>query len=307
MTQELSLQKSPQYGEALYFTRAVVRRKFSFSRSMKHVLFGILFTASFFFATLFASQEFIPGSKPAPPPSLHAWKTSGVSPAGPTTGPQVTIIIDDTGENFELLQELRSVTFPVTVSVLPGSPYCRESAEWAFEHGIEVMVHLPMEPISYPQENPGTEALFASMNRVQITDRTGRLLDAVPHAVGTNNHMGSRLTEMRGKMTAVMDSVASRNFYFIDSRTIADSVAYDMAVLKGIRTARRTSFLDNVVDSQTIASQIEELIDTARAEGNAVGICHLKGETVRALIAFQASDYPDVRFTFASEAVRPKP
>jgi polysaccharide deacetylase 2 family uncharacterized protein YibQ len=211
--------------------------------------------------------------------------------------------MDDVGENLNLLKQLDSISFPVTVSVLPDAPYCKESAEWAHRQGLEVMVHLPMQPQNYPEDDPGKEALLASMNRIQLKDRTAELLAAVPHAVGTNNHMGSRLTEMQPKMSAVLDAVAKRGFFFIDSRTSPDSVAFRMATAKGVPSARRSLFLDNVVEGPAIRRQINELVEIARKEGSAVGICHLKEQTVAVLKQLNAADYPGVQFTFASEAV----
>src|SRR5262249_57259657 len=126
------------------------------------------------------------------------------------------------------------LTFPVTVSVLPDAPYCTQSANWAYEHRIEVMVHLPMEPIAYPQEDPGRDALMCKMNSTQLQSEASKLLDAVPHAVGTNNHMGSRFTENRFKMDPVLDVISQKHFYFVDSRTTANSIGFELSRIKHI-------------------------------------------------------------------------
>jgi polysaccharide deacetylase 2 family uncharacterized protein YibQ len=302
-TPHLSLKWTPSYGEACYYTQQKVVRKTNF-RMIGHIVFFFTFLASFFFANLFASQEFrkdpillkMEKRKPA-----YEVVTSIV----PTqlTGPRVTIIVDDVGQDISLLEELQKVTFPITVSVLPDTPFCAQSADWAFEHGIEVMVHLPMEPLAYPAEDPGRDALMCKMNPAQLQLTASKLLDAVPHAVGTNNHMGSRFTENRVKMETVLDVISKKHFYFIDSRTTANSIGFELAKMKHIPSTERTLFLDDEHDTQSVEQRFAQLVQAARKDGSAVGICHLKPRTIAALEQQNPHAFSDVRFTFASESV----
>lgn len=269
-----------------------------------HIAFLFVFIASFFFANLFASQEFrkdpilqrMEKRKPA-----YQVVDSTVYPQN--TGPTITIIVDDVGQDISLLQQLHKIAFPLTVSVLPDAPYCTQSANWAYEHGMEVMVHLPMEPIAYPQEDPGRDALMCKMNSAQLQSTALKLLDAVPHAVGTNNHMGSRFTENRFKMNAVLDVISLKHFYFVDSRTTPGSVGFELARTKHIPSTQRTLFLDDEHDTKTVEQRFIELIELARKEGTAVGICHLKPHTIAALEHQDIHSFTDVHFTFASESV----
>ncbi|PWT90559.1 MAG: hypothetical protein C5B54_06940, partial [Acidobacteria bacterium] len=217
--------------------------------------------------------------------------------------PSVTLIIDDVGEDFDLLRDLQRIHIPLTVSILPDTRYSKQSAEWAYQHGMEIMVHLPMEPIGYPAEDPGRDALMNRMNRSQIQTRTEELLNAVPHAVGTNNHMGSRFTENSSKMNDVLDIVARDHFYFIDSRTIASSVGYQVALEKGVPAGERTLFLDDIHDHESIQARFDELVNAARRDGHAIGICHLRPQTIATLEQMKIADYTDVKFSFASDAV----
>ncbi len=72
------------------------------------------------------------------------------------------------------------------------------------------------------------------------------MLETVPHAVGVNNHQGSRATSDAALMQALMPLLRERGLFFIDSRTDAKTVAYDMAKRDGVRAASRKVFLDDV-------------------------------------------------------------
>jgi polysaccharide deacetylase 2 family uncharacterized protein YibQ len=116
--------------------------------------------------------------------------------------------------------------------------------------------------------------------------------------------MGSRLTAQRHAMNIVMNVVAREGLFFIDSRTSPASVAFQVAQYKRVRAGERTLFLDDPEDSAALNFRFEELVQHARAQGNAIGICHLRPETLAALQSINPSEYPDIRFSFASAAVR---
>lgn len=213
--------------------------------------------------------------------------------------PRVAIIIDDAGENLNLLEHLVELPFSVTVSVIPGTPHDAESAGWAKRHGLEVMVHLPMEPEAYPEKDPGKNAILTSMNNRKLREKTLDLIEEIPYASGVNNHMGSRFTQSAAKMNPVMDMIARNKLYFVDSRTTPHSTAFQIAQLKGIPSAERNLFLDD--DSHQIMDRFQELVQLAKTQGSAIGIAHLRTASIQVLKSIDLSDYRDTQFVFASE------
>jgi polysaccharide deacetylase 2 family uncharacterized protein YibQ len=100
---------------------------------------------------------------------------------------------------------------------------------------------------------------------------------------GVNNHMGSRFTEYSEGMRQVMEVLAERGLYFVDSLTSPRSVGYRMAKEMGVRAYRRDVFLDVVQDEAKIQAQFLKLLHLARLHGYALGICHPYPETLRVL------------------------
>jgi polysaccharide deacetylase 2 family uncharacterized protein YibQ len=214
--------------------------------------------------------------------------------------PRIAVIIDDVGQDLVLLRQLLDLSFPVTVSVIPGTEHAIKSAQWAHDRGFEVMVHLPMEPESFPVKDPGWNSLLFSMTRQELERATLRMLKEIPHAAGVNNHMGSRLTRKRSKMDPILNAVKKEGLYFIDSKTTPRSVGFNLAQTKWIPSSERNLFLDESLNQEAIREQFEILVETARKNGTAVGIAHLKPETIEALKMIDAADHRDVQFTSAS-------
>lgn len=113
------------------------------------------------------------------------------------------------------------------------------------------------------------------------------LLDAaqkeIPMAVGANNHMGSLATANRAVMERFFSVFAGRGLFFLDSRTTPFSVAADTAWRYGVPCAINQGFLDSQPGVATVERRLQELAASARRWGVAVGIGHLRPDTLQAL------------------------
>jgi polysaccharide deacetylase 2 family uncharacterized protein YibQ len=195
----------------------------------------------------------------------------------------VAIVIDDLGRQMAVARALADLPAPLTLSIMPRQAMSREVAALAARKGKEILMHLPMEPKDYPENDPGAGALMSGMSPEEIS----RVLDAdlvtVPGAVGINNHMGSRFTSDTEAMERLMPFLAMRGLFFLDSYTAPDSVAYQKALAAGLKAVRRDVFLDNTDEREAIENQLDELINLALRQGQAVGIGHPRDNTVAVL------------------------
>ena len=222
------------------------------------------------------------------------------------TAGRIAIVIDDFGyQDQALIRAFCDLPQPITFSIFPGERHTAWTARRATEKNHGVMVHLPMEPVGYPEHNPGPDAIFVDDAPEKIAALTQNALAAVPHARGMNNHMGSRVTQNAAAMKVVLQIVKQRDFFFVDSRTSPRSVAYAIAREMGIRSGRGALFLDLAADEGAIAKQLYALAARARQEGAAIGIGHAKRETLRALQrVLPALEEQGFAFVLAEEIVK---
>ncbi len=213
-------------------------------------------------------------SAPEPPPLVREGEAA------------VSLVLDDTGQSLELAQEAAARLPPsVTFAVIPNLPASRASAEFLHARGFPVILHTPMEPLEGRRWRATGGMLLVGMDRAEVRRILLRDLGEVPWAEGANNHMGSRATQDRALMRAVMEVLSERGLYFLDSRTTPLTVAYDEARAAGVPAAFRSVFLDGEDESGAIMAQLDSLVDRSRREGVLVGIGHLRPRTVEALAA----------------------
>ena len=77
--------------------------------------------------------------------------------------PRIALIVDDIGYDRAVVKKFLSLNLPITLSILPKSPFTKSIIDAAQKKHVEIMLHQPMEPFEYPQINPGPGTLLTSM------------------------------------------------------------------------------------------------------------------------------------------------
>jgi polysaccharide deacetylase 2 family uncharacterized protein YibQ len=221
----------------------------------------------------------VPTEPESPVPGRPAPVVDGPPPPG--DGAAVALVIDDLGRSLEDVTRLAALDVPITYAVLPFESRTAEVASELRRLGVEWILHLPMEPSTGADPGPG--ALRRSMSPRELAGATRAALDAVPGAMGVNNHMGSSLSADRPSMDAVLREIRRRGLYFLDSRTSAESVGYRAARDLEIPAAERQVFLDPDPRAEAVRYQFRRLLAVARERGAAIAIGHPHAETLRVL------------------------
>ena len=219
--------------------------------------------------------------------------------------PRVALIIDDLGYDRKIAEKFFELNINLTVSILPHSPFQSKIARSASAKGLELMLHLPMEPVEYPDVNPGPGTLLSSMSPDELISQLEENLDTLSRVKGVNNHMGSKLTAESTQMYQIFSVLKHRGLYFIDSRTTSDSICKPSARLFQVPFAQRDVFIDHYQKPDFIRKQIKELIRIANLNGEAVGILHPHSTTYRILREMLPDLQEQVHLVPASKIVRP--
>lgn len=254
------------------------------------------------------ASDTAPTSTPVPAPLARtrpSTPSSGIPGEATNQPPSVAVVIDDLGWNKTSVSMYEQIRAPLTMALLPDRPY----SDWFYDRWVdrfEFLIHMPMEPLDYPRDDPGEGALMTSMSRREVTRRVRGMLEKYPEVVGVNNHMGSAFTQQRAGMSALMKVLARRDLLFLDSLTTSRSVGEQMARKWGVPTLRNDVFLDRDRTRGAIRRQFETLIRRARRRGHAVAIGHFQSIETARVLREQIPRYrkQGVNFITLSEMVR---
>jgi hypothetical protein len=227
----------------------------------------------------------------------------GVASQPQTEGARLAIILDDLGSDPAAANAIFAMPYPLTISVLPNHVHSVEIAGEAHRRGYQVLLHLPMQAAG--NEKPEAQELRPGMSTGDVTLLVDQMLQAVPYAVGVNNHQGSQATSDPALMSELMPVLRDRQLFYVDSRTTAATVAFESAREDGVRSAfRNVPFLDDVADVAAVRKQLELALRGTREKGEAIAIGHPHPATLQALReVLPQAEAQGVRLVFASELV----
>ncbi|AXP45266.1 divergent polysaccharide deacetylase family protein [Haemophilus influenzae] len=196
---------------------------------------------------------------------------------------KLAIVIDDVGYHSKEDAAIFAMPREISVAIIPAAPYARARNQEAKSQGRDILIHMPMQPVSAVQIEDG--GLHLGMSEAQVNDRVNTAKNIVRDAIGMNNHMGSAATADPQLMTYLMTALQEKHLFFLDSRTIGKSVAGKIAKEQGVRSLDRHIFLDDSNEFADVQRQFKAAIHYARKHGSAIAIGHPRANTIAVLQA----------------------
>lgn len=173
---------------------------------------------------------------------------------------KVAIVIDDFGNNMKGTNQMLSLPIPLTVAVMPFLPSTKEDAIAAHKKGHEVIIHMPMEPIKGKKEWLGPKAITTDLSDEEINNRLEQAIQEVPHAIGMNNHMGSKVTADERIVRLILAACKKHGLFYLDSKTNPNSVVPKIGKELGVPIIENQLFFDDVYTAGHISKQAQLLI-----------------------------------------------
>lgn len=218
---------------------------------------------------------------------------------------RVAIVIDDIGPQKDV-SAFTSLGVPVTLAIMPFERHGKEIAAALNKDNIPYIMHLPLEPESYPKADPGPAALFTTMTDDEVRKKFSAALASLPGVAGVSNHMGSKFSADRAKMTVLLTEIKKRGLFYFDSYTTPKTTAASVAKQVGLPFAENTLFFDETDDLGHMKKMAGLLLTKAKKHGSAIGIGHIQkkhmAEALREIVPqFKAEG---VTFVYLTELVK---
>jgi len=207
------------------------------------------------------------------PDGREPWRVYGRPFDAADKRPRIALVIAEMGVNRQMTERaLAELPGPVTLAFSANAPGLDQWVRRAREDSHEVLLGVPMEPTTFPRDDPGPGALLTTLSDSGNIERLQRAMARSQGYVGIVNHMGSRFTNAPDSLKPVVAELKARGLLLLDNRQGLRSLGGRMATQAGVPRALVDRQLDQVPSRDAIDVQLDELTALARERGVAVAI-----------------------------------
>lgn len=231
------------------------------------------------------------GEAPAATPQLAAaWQRLARPFPADETRPRIAVVLAGLGlSEAATTAAIQQLPAEVTLSFSPYSNRLDTYIAMARAAGHEVLLDLPMEPVSFPRDDPGPQALLTSLSQDNNAQRLAWTLGRAEGYLGVATYMGSRFTTSAEHLRPVLAELKRRGLLLLDSRAAPDSLAAALAAEAGVPHAINDRFVDNEASRVAIDGRLQQIERIARTSGVAVAMGYAYPVTIERLSAWSRS------------------
>lgn len=211
-------------------------------------------------------------------------------PQGQTRG-YVSVVLTNAGLSASMTERALN-ELPAEIA-LAFSPYGADTGNWLKKAALgkrESLLLVPMEPATYPKDDPGPKALLTRLS----TDENAKNLEWIfgrgGEFTGAMNFMGSRLLGEEKNMRQIFEALRKKNAFFMENPAVpGDPQAFLSAREAGIPYVSADIAIDTKGTETSIRQQLLSLEKLAEVRGYAVGVAQPYPVTLSALKNWAAS------------------
>ena len=177
--------------------------------------------------------------------------------------PRIGVVIGGLGLNATATrQAIETLPPEITLSFVPYSDGLQGWIDLARANGHEVLLEAPMEPLDYPDNDPGPYTLMASAQGADTVKKLEWLLSRATGYFGVTNYLGSRFVTSDPAMSAFTGALRSRGLAFVDDGSAARRGG-------GVPRASADRIVDDQLSGEAIDQQLLALEAGALQHGQA--------------------------------------
>lgn len=182
-----------------------------------------------------------------------------------TGAPKVALLIGGLGLNAKATREaIEDLPPEVTLSFVPYTDGLQGWIDLARSNGHEVLLEAPMEPLDYPQNDPGPYTLMAQDPPQETVKHLEQLLSRATGYFGVTNYLGGRFLASDQALGVFTSALRRRGLAFVDDGSAAGRGA-------GLPRASADRIVDQNLDAASIDQELANLESSAQQRGRALG------------------------------------
>ncbi len=187
--------------------------------------------------------------------------------------PRIALVVGGLGISNQTTQDAVSkLPGPVSLAFAPYGPDLEARTAKARESGHEILLHLPLEPFDYPENDPGPQTLLSTLPAEQNIERLHWSMSRFTGYIGLLTYMGGKFTASDTALQPVMQEMTRRGLLFVDEGGNVRSLAAQVAGQAKAPFVRGDVVIDRLATGAEIDKALQQLEAQARDQGFAIGV-----------------------------------
>lgn len=180
--------------------------------------------------------------------------------------PRIALVIGGLGLNARATQAaIETLPAEITLSFTPYAEGLQGWIDMARAHGHEVLLETPMEPIDYPDNDPGPYTLMAGAQAHETLGKLEWVLSRATGYFGVTNYLGSRFLASDSAYQTFAGALRGRGLAFVDDGVAARRTG------GGLVRGSAERVIDDQLNQTAIDQQLLALEAGALQRGQALG------------------------------------
>lgn len=219
-----------------------------------------------------------------------AWRVYAKPFKNQDARPRVAIVISGLG--------LSEAATEAAIRLLPGNvtlafdPYAPGLFDWvarARQAGHEVLIMVPLEPSTFPIEDPGPQGLMTTNAPEENRLRLEYILSRMTGYIGVMTVMGSKFNTSDEYLRTFLGEIKTRGLMFLEGGVDANSLAPKIATEIGLPRALADIIVDSIPTRGAIDDQLAELESILDKKPVAVAVAEAYPSSIERLAAWTAA------------------
>lgn len=185
--------------------------------------------------------------------------------------PSIALILTHAG-GINIAWEKILTDLPLTVALAFQGyhPNIYERMDLGAQKGFECLKMIPMEPMEFPLDDPGTDTLLTGLPAADNIKRLEKHLSKLD-PVGVTTFFGSRFTACVNDLQPIIQALKQKNLLFIDLNSAPRSQVLKLCKKYGVSCAKSIRPLDRIQSEKGLDAALQDLEKEALSHGKALG------------------------------------
>ncbi len=210
-------------------------------------------------------------------------------PAGdiPAGAAKLAIVVAEAGLSEQRTHDaLAQLPGQVSLAFDSYAPNLPDQINAARAAGHEALLDVPMEPETYPIEDPGPETLLTQISDRENQHQLRLFMGRAPGAFAIATTSGRQFVTESAALSPLLQDLKKRGMGWVDLTLKDNSTTNALAQRQQLPVASATIMLDDVLTPDRIKAQLASAVALAKKNGSAVIVARMYPLSLSSIAAF---------------------